>query len=405
MKKIAFLLTLLYVSLVSFNMAYGQLTEDKKSMTQLGQAPSKGNSNIPDCFCCGKAYNLNPPVINGPSVIKCQTTAKWTWEKCEGTVVGRNFSPFPPGGNGGGDDVSAYLNWPAGYSGTVTLTVTFLCGEKKVTVQKQIKIESCCDCSKLPSQFTISGQQLFCLKKNCNDILTYTAPKLDDTCFKYQWTVSPAAGFTGQGTNQIRISCTALKTGSYTIALSIRCGDRTVSSTTPLLVCSPAPVAISGIVFTPNSTGTCVTVTPAASATEHWWYIVEDNDKSCNYSNGEKYIGPVPSSGTAPGLLCPDPLFSLTNNKSYVVYHMTFSQCGNIKNQGCWNLGTYCFSYNYPPEMKLAKPVIQPKLEKISESEIQSIKLLPAELLNKLPNEIQTRIKDCRSCNTDAKSD
>lgn len=398
MKKTLFLLTFLYLSLNTFSQVQGNLKTEKRTGAALSDLPIKVESNVPDCFCCGKLYTLKAPVINGPAVVKCQNSVKFTWEKCEGAIIGRNFSPFPPGGVGGGDDVSAFLNWQPGYTGTITFSISIRCGDKVITVQKQFKIEPCCDCSKLPAQFNINGPQSYCLSANCKDVLTYSAPNLQDTCFKYQWTVSPAnTSFSGQGTNQIQIKCDALKTGNYKVTLAIRCGDKIVTNSVPLAVCKPASVAISTTSYTSSPSGYCVTLTPFAPASQHYWWLVEDTDSSGFYTPGELFTGPVTSTGMNTGSLCPSPLFNLQNKKHYVVYHMTYTECGE-KGQGCWSLGTFEYKTNYPDNQRTANPAAQPKLEKISETEIKSKKQVPSQLLNKLPREVQLELEKCKGC-------
>lgn len=274
-------------------------------------------SNIPKCFCCGEFYQLVPPVISGPSIANCGTTVKFTWpNNCQGVIVGRNFSPFPPGAIGGGDNVSGYLNIPAGYTGTITLTVTFACGNKTVTSQKVFKVD-CCDCSKLPKQFNITGPASLCKSANCNDLLTYTAPELGNSaCFSHRWSINPSVP-TGSSGNQLLIKCGVLNAGTtYTITDSIWCGNQSyVVSTKKLEVCKKEDPNFIATINTFNNT---VTFSSPVGC-YHKWYFFEDVNGNEQHDSGDGIVyGQVGNTVT----------FSVIPGKHYGIHHYVECRCG-----------------------------------------------------------------------------
>jgi hypothetical protein len=235
-----------------------------------------------------------------------------------------------------------------------------------------ICIEEACDCSKLPQQFTIAGPQFFCKPKNCNNItLTYTAPTMPaGECYKYQWSVSPAVPFSGQGTNQIRLACKNLQLGAYKITVRITCGDKTVSNTIPLMVCAkPDPS------FSITTTGAGANLTPIGAASGHYWWMIEDKDNSCSYTSGDAIIAPSP-------VTTPTAAFTgLINNKQYLVYHLAYNDCGNIAK--CYSLQIMCFRF-LPPLRAAADAVAEP-IQAISKKDVDRLNELPQNLVKQLP--------------------
>lgn len=372
--SIALLLLLCSMHLNSF--AQGSKKEQRPQPTQMGQAQqNKGISNIPECFCCDGAYNLTPPVISGPDTVKCGTTATFTWPyECTGVVVGRNFSPFPVGTMGGGNNNSAWLNIPAGYTGTITLTVSYNCGGKSITSQKVFTVV-CCDC-KLPPKFDIAGPRALCVGGNCKDEYEYTVPNMNDgKCYTYNWNISPAVrGLSGQGTNSIRIKCKDLAAGTYTITTQIKCGDKVVNSTATVIACQkPSPTFAPQPSPTNPSAGVLV---PGTTYSNHFWYIVEDNNNDGQFTTGENVIGPLTGSTAN--------FSNLVVGKRYVFYHFAMNQCEGF---ACWSSTYSSYSFN-PSSMRVASNGTEegkPMLQKLSEKTIDLLKDIPAELLKKLP--------------------
>jgi hypothetical protein len=339
-------------------------------------AQTQTNIDSKTCFCCGDFYQIIPPVISGPSVANCGTTVKFTWpNNCPGVVVGRNFSPFPPGAVGGGDNVSAYLNIPAGYTGTITLTVSFICGNKTVTSQKVFKVE-CCDCSKLPQKPVITGPTCFCLSKPCDQTLTYSVPNYgDQSCYTYEWSIKNAVGgpvtIAGQGTNQMSFNCNSLQAGTYYITVTVKCGDKVVTNTIQLVVCNkPDPG------FSMSSSGSDVTFTSLGTGTDYW-YLVKDNDNNCAYTGGETYQFSSTNPATFSGLV---------NNQQYTVYHFVYKKCGN--NCFCWSSKMMCFKWLPSQLMKTANGA--KGVESLKERELLKIDEIPAEFRKELPKELWT---------------
>jgi hypothetical protein len=384
MKKIVFnVLAILAICLIHF-FANAQPPVKQEQINQSARVPRDlkvpiqgGISNMPDCFCCGDAYNMAPPVISGPDVVKCGTTANFTWPyNCTGVLVGRNFSPLPPGGSGGGNNNSAFISIPPGYIGTITLSVSFNCGSKQVVGTKVFKVE-CCDC-KLPPSFDIKGPRGICQSANCNDELVYTVPSMDnDKCYIYNWVVSPAlpSAPTGQGTNAIRIKCKDLKQGSYTVTAEIKCGDKVVKSTIPLTVCpKPNPNFAPNPSPTNPTSGTLVAGFPS---TIHYWYIVADNDNNGTVSPGDTHVGPL--TGTSASFT------NLVVGKNYIFYHFVIQDCNGF---ACWSSKLIRYAVE-PSSMRVnsndPNANNQPTLRKLDERTINKLQEIPDVLLKKLP--------------------
>lgn len=245
-----------------------------------------------------------------------------------------------------------------------------------------ICIEEACDCSKLPQQFTIAGPQHFCKPKNCNNTtLTYTAPTMPaGDCYKYEWSVSPAVPFSGQGTHQIHLACKDLNLGSYKITVKITCGDKTVSNSIPLTVCAkPDPS------FSITTTGAGANLTPLGAASGHFWWLVEDKDNSCSYTAGDAIIAPSP-------VTTPTAAFTgLANNKQYLVYHIAYNDCGN--HFKCYSIQIMCF--RFLPPTKAADPSAAGHLQTISQKDVDNLNELPKNLVKQLPEGLkQTLDKD-----------
>lgn len=305
-------------------------------------AQTESNVDSKTCFCCGDLYQLIPPVISGPSVAQCGTTVKFTWpNNCPGVIVGRNYSPFPPGATGGGDNVSSWFNIPAGYTGPITFTVSFACGNKKVTSQKVFQV-NCCDCSKLPKEFAITGPAQICIGPNCNELLTYRAPDLGNSaCFTHHWSVSPNVGANISG-NQLNIKCGALTPGTtYTITDSIWCGNQsyTVSSIKLTACKKPDPTLTSNV----NTSANTVTFSSTVGCTNKW-YFFEDVNTNCQHDAGTDGVvfGQFGNTVTFGGLVA---------GKQYVVHHYVECACGP-NGQICRSLQPFCFRYLPPSFMK-----------------------------------------------------
>ena len=229
---------------------------------------------------------------------------------------------------------------------------------------------TCCDCSKLPHQFSISGPNCFCLSANCNIKLNYFAPHLDPNCYKYFWQVSPSVPITGQGTEHAAIDCKSLKPGTYTITCFISCGGKVVSSTLTLTVCpKPSPA------FTMSSNGSSVSLN--ATGTSHckdYWFLVTDKDNNCAYSSGEtlQFLSGNPVTFTG-----------LVNNQQYAVYHFVACKCGNCM---CWSSQVMCFKWLPAQLMKMANGA--KGVEFVSEKTIEDQKEIPAEFKKDLPKDI-----------------
>ncbi len=238
--------------------------------------------------------------------------------------------------------------------------------------------EVSCPCDSLPKQLQITGPQFLCYKKDCNTVLTYTVPNYGSKeCYTYNWTVSGGTSpvISGQGTNQIQINCKDLKPGSYKITVTIKCGDKVVTQTIPLIVCeTPNPA------FTLTTTGAGATVTPTPpGATNHYWYIVTDTDNNCGYTAGEifNYAGSTGLTGAN--------FSSLVNNQQYAIYHYAYNNCG--QNSGCWSLQVMCFKWLPPVGFKMA-PGASVDLKPLSQRLSESVSDIPAEFKKNLPKEM-----------------
>lgn len=377
-KKIKYIALILLLCNTSIHLIAQNVKNERiPPATRLEQSTQqKGISNIPDCFCCDGAYNLTPPVISGPDTARCGTTVTFKWPyNCTGVIVGHNFSPFPPGASGGGNNNSVSFNIPPGYTGNITLTVSFNCGGKSVTSQKVFTVV-CCDCN-LPPKFDIAGPRALCVGGNCKDDYVYTVPNMNDgKCYTYNWSISPAVrGFSGQGTNSIRIKCSALAAGTYTITSQIKCGDKVVNSTAQVVACQKPNAAFAPQPNPANpSSGVLV---PGTTYSSHFWYVVTDNDNSGDYSNGDTYIGPLTGSTAN--------FSSLIVGKRYVFYHFVMNQCEGF---ACWSSTYSSYGFN-PSSMRVApngnKEEGKPEWKKMGEKNINLIKEIPEELLRKLP--------------------
>jgi hypothetical protein len=327
MKKILFILICSICSIMSFS-----------------QGKVVTNITNESCFCCDGNYQLTPPIISGPTTALCGTQVKFTWPKCKGVVVGRNYTPFPPGASGGGDDVSSYFNIPSGYSGIITFTVSFQCGDKTITSQKQFTVD-CCKCDSIPNQFSITGPSNICLKPNCNDLLKYTVPLFGSKpCYTQEWSISPSLPYGLVGVNEINIKCSLLQPNTtYTITHIVKCGDKVVKSQKTLNVC-PKPIATFTATVDNAANKVTFTSTSSPSCTKKW-YFFEDVNKNCVYDPGTDggVTGQFGNTATFTGLVA---------GKQYSVHYYVECECGP-NGEICRTLQPYCFIY-MPAQM--AKP-------------------------------------------------
>jgi hypothetical protein len=304
----------------------------------------------------GTAYNSSSNVIGiSPNITStsCMTYTLPDWT----APVNLNSIQLHPE-NGYTQNDGAYVSW---------IRLDNLCIE-----------EVSCPCDSLPKQVQITGPQFLCWKKDCNTVLTYTVPNYGNKeCYTYNWSVTGGTSpvITGQGTNQIQINCKNLLPGSYKITVTIKCGDRVVTQTIPLVVCqTPNPA----FTLTTNGAGATVTPTPPG-ATNHYWYIVTDKDNNCGYTSGEtfNYAGSTGITGAS--------FSSLVNNQQYAIYHYAYNNCG--QNAGCWSLQIICFKWLPPVEFRMA-PGASVELKPISQRLSESVIDIPAEFKKNLPKEM-----------------
>ena len=221
-----------------------------------------------------------------------------------------------------------------------------------------ICIEEACNCDALPKELAITGPVDLCKPKDCKAPVVFTVPKLDPkqdpNCYKYTWEVNPNVKFDGVNTSQISIPCQQLKGGSYTVGVKLTCGDKSVSAKHRFTVCEkPNPA------FTMTTNGNTLQLT-AAPGPDHYWYLVEDKDNNCAYSNGDIATAstPTPANTASFNTLAP--------GRQYVVYHFASARCG--EKTPCWSLQMACFKFMLPQAKAIpGGPAPAPVIGKVTE--------------------------------------
>lgn len=227
-----------------------------------------------------------------------------------------------------------------------------------------ICIEEACNCDALPKELVITGPADFCKPKDCREPVVFTAPKLDAKCYKYIWEVSPKTKFEGANTDRIIIPCQQLKGGSYTVGLTVTCGDKSVTAKHRLTVCEkPSPA------FTMTANGNTLQLT-AAPGPDHYWFLVEDTNSDCVLSGTETATAAAPNPANTASFN------TLAPGKQYIVYHFANAMCG--ERTPCWSLQTSCFKFTLPQQRGTpGTPPPAPVITKVSESVVAEARHWP----------------------------
>lgn len=129
----------------------------------------------------------------------------------------------------------------------------------------------CCDgVYNLPEAPEISGPQ----STSCEKPITFTIKPCKGTSI--QWSVSPNATFSGQGTNSITIN-PPYTASSYVVSVTIRCGEKTVTSKRDFSVEKPkncVPNFLVTVEQLANGQVKINAVPTATSGVEHYWGVV-----------------------------------------------------------------------------------------------------------------------------------
>jgi hypothetical protein len=331
-----------------------------------------------------KANLICVPPHNSPNTPCCKTEA---WELIDVTtgtpvvVINWSYAGFP--------EVIDTKNLKCDRKYELVLKGRCGCNECETFI---IPFTIKCDCCQnLPEPvLQTNTPKWFCLEKPCEQIYNfYTNQYKDCPDVKFIWSVKDASGasvaFTGQGSNAISINCAELKAGDYTVSLTVRCKDKSYTTNYTFTVCAkPNPN------FIMESDASTATFTSTAGCTDYW-YLVTDNDNSCNYSVGDTYVYQTGSSVT---------FGSLVPNQQYTIYHFIWCKCGENSN-GCWSSRVMCFKW-LPPSMKTSPGSNQKssQIGKISEMELKTALEIPAQFKKELPKEIhQARKLDLQQKN------
>lgn len=232
--------------------------------------------------------------------------------------------------------------------------------------------KTCCNCNALNPNIKIDGISEFCLTKDCNQIFTYSIPTLEPSkCFTYIWNIRDEAGvnviFSGQSSNKISFSCKALKAGTYSIALAIKCQDKTINLTKQLVLCE-TPNAF----FDIKGSGPTLNASTTSPSTMDYWILVDDLDANCKLSVGDvaHSINGIPMDWTLGNSIS---FSDLLPEKQYMMLHVSVNQCGK---SFCMSSAKNC--YIYGPAFKLMKPEVLPF----------NIMELPAKMRKGLPKNV-----------------
>jgi hypothetical protein len=131
MKKL-FLSMLLSCITIIAAFAQEQSNASMSKQDMQAKALSGSVSNIPECFCCGDAFNLpDKPYIKGPKQVNCGTSATFSTPSCPSATINWTVSPAVAGVTG---NTTTNFTIPAtATAGTYTVTLTIRCGNKMVT--------------------------------------------------------------------------------------------------------------------------------------------------------------------------------------------------------------------------------------------------------------------------------
>lgn len=129
----------------------------------------------------------------------------------------------------------------------------------------------CCEgVYNLPSAVTINGPQTI----DCVKPTVFSIENCKGTAIA--WTVSPTIPFSGQGTNLITIN-PPYSVSAYTISVTLRCGEKSVSGTRTVNLNVPAnitPAFLTTLTQLTNGGWNINTVPTMLAGVEHYWGVV-----------------------------------------------------------------------------------------------------------------------------------
>lgn len=165
---------------------------------------------------------------------------------------------------------------------------------------------------------------------DCESPITFTTGSCKGTSIN--WSVSPSTAFTGQGTSSITLNPPYIAS-SYTVNVSIRCGEKTVTNAVSFVVSKPQnciPNFLVGVEQLANGFVKINAVPSAGAGVEHYWGVVYNGTyPNCN----------LPCTGI--------PLVSIQNGSTYGA-HLTSAGAFSALGMGTSiTSGSSPYGFNY----------------------------------------------------------
>lgn len=192
----------------------------------------------------------------------------------------------------------------------------------------------CCDgVFNLPTAVAINGPQTI----DCAKPTVFTIDNCKGTTIN--WSVSPSVSFTGQGTNSITLNA-PFSGSSYTISVTLRCGEKSVTGTRNVKLNVPSNVTPAFLTtltqVNPNSWN-INTVPTMLSGVDHWWGIQYNGV----YPNCSNQCLPIPYTPDSSGA------YNLGIFGGMVSSSGIFTPIGQGTNKTSGTSG-YGINYNFP---------------------------------------------------------